>query len=85
MLDAGLRDTFDNITGYTLGLYAPAGPRTSDFTRCFHPEASFKLEPGMVFHMYVSAAGVSLSETVLVNETGPEILTSLPRTLLVNP
>ena len=85
VIDAGLRDAFDNITGYTLGLYAPAGPRTSDFTRCFHPEASFRLEPGMVFHMYVSAAGVSLSETVLVGETGPEILTSLPRTLLVNP
>lgn len=85
VLEAGLRDAFDNITGYTLGLYAPAGPRTSDFTRCFHPEASFRLEAGMVFHMYVSAAGVSLSETVLVSESGPEILTSLPRTLLVNP
>ncbi len=84
VLGSGLRETFDNITGYTLGLYAPAGPRTSDFTRCFHPEADFRLEPGMVFHMYVSAAGVSLSETVLVGEAGPERLTKLPRTLLVN-
>ncbi len=84
VLAKGLRQDFDNITGYTLGLYAPAGPRTSDFTRCFHPEASFGLEAGMVFHMYVSAAGVSLSETVLVTENGPERLTTLPRTILVN-
>jgi Xaa-Pro aminopeptidase len=85
VLGAGLREAFDNITGYTLGLYAPAGPRTSDFTRCFHPQATFRLAAGMVFHMYVSAAGVSLSETVLVSEAGPERLTNLPRTLLVNP
>jgi Xaa-Pro dipeptidase len=38
----------------------------------------------MVFHMYASAAGVSFSETVLVTEAGPERLTNLPRTLLVN-
>jgi Xaa-Pro dipeptidase len=78
----GLRDSFDNISGYTLGLYAPAGPRTSDFTRCFHPAADWHLEPRMVFHMYVSADGVSFSETVLVTETTPERLTTLPRTLL---
>jgi Xaa-Pro aminopeptidase len=84
VLGAGLRQDFDNITGYTLGLYAPEGPRNSDFTRCFHPKASFRLAAGMVFHMYVSAAGVSLSETVLVGENGPERLTNLPRTLLVN-
>jgi Xaa-Pro aminopeptidase len=84
VLGAGLRQNFDNISGYTLGLYAPAGPRTSDFTRCFHPEANWRLETGMVFHMYVAAAGVSLSETVLVGADGPERLTRLPRTLLVN-
>jgi Xaa-Pro dipeptidase len=36
----------------------------------------------MVFHMYVSAAGASFSETVLVTETGPERLTRTPRRLL---
>jgi Xaa-Pro aminopeptidase len=84
VLQAGLRDSYDNITGYTLGLYAAAGPRTSDFTRIFHPEADWVLEPGMVFHMYASAGGASLSETVLVTEAGPETLTGLPRALLTN-
>jgi Xaa-Pro dipeptidase len=85
VLSAGLRDSYDNITGYTLGLYAPAGPRTSDFTRIFHPQAEWRLEAGMVFHMYASAQGASLSETVLVTPTGSERLTTLPRTLIVNP
>ncbi len=80
----GLRESFDNISGYTLGLYAPAGPRTSDFTRIFHPEADWRLEPGMVFHMYASAAGVSFSETVHVTEAGAERLTKLPRKLFEN-
>jgi Xaa-Pro aminopeptidase len=39
MLQAKLRDSYDNITGYTLGFYAAAGPRTSDFTRIFTPES----------------------------------------------
>ena len=82
VLKEGLRDSFDNISGYTLGFYAPAGPRTSDFTRMFHPHADWKLEPGMVFHMYASAAGVSFSETVLVSADGPHRLTQLPRTLM---
>jgi Xaa-Pro aminopeptidase len=84
VLQAGLRDSYDNITGYTLGLYAAAGPRTSDFTRIFHPNADWMIEPGMVFHMYASAGGASLSETVLVTEAGPELLTALPRTMLTN-
>jgi Xaa-Pro dipeptidase len=81
VIKEGLRESFDNISGYTLGLYAPAGPRTSDFTRMFHPKADWRLEAGMVFHMYASAAGVSFSETVLVSADGPQRLTSLPRTL----
>jgi Xaa-Pro dipeptidase len=80
---AGLRDSYENITGYTLGLYAPQTPRTSDFTRILHPGADWKLEPGMVFHVYASAAGAAMSETVLVTEGGPELLTHTPRTLLV--
>jgi len=82
VLGSGLRADFDNITGYTLGLYSHATPRTSDFTRIFHPGADWVLEPGMVFHMYVSAAGASFSETVLVTESGPERLTRTPRRLL---
>lgn len=85
VIEAGLRDSYDNITGYTLGLYGDAGPRTSDFTRILHPEANWSIEAGMVFHVYASAGGAALSETVLVTEAGPELLTHLPRGLLVNP
>jgi Xaa-Pro aminopeptidase len=84
ILRQGLRESYDNITGYTLGFYAAAGPRTSDFTRAFHPGADWTLEPDMVFHMYASAAGLSFSETVHVTPAGPARLTNIPRTLLVN-
>ena len=81
MLRDGLRPSFDNISGYTLGYYHPAGPHTSDFTRCFHPAADWCIEASMVFHMYASAQGISFSETVLVTAEGPERLTQTPRIL----
>jgi Xaa-Pro aminopeptidase len=81
---AGLRESYENITAYTLGLYAPQTPRTSDFTRILTPVADWRLEVGMVFHVYASAGGAAISETVLVGEDGPERLTRLPRALLVN-
>jgi len=84
LLNDGLRESFDNISGYTLGYYAAAGPRTSDFTRMFHPGAAWRIEAGMVFHMYASAAGTSLSETVLATAAGPERFSKLPRELFVN-
>lgn len=83
VLAAGLRETYENITGYTLGHYARYGPRASDFTRIFLPTSEWVLEPGMVFHMYTSAGGMSFSETVLVTEQGHERLTKIERTLFV--
>ncbi|MGH7319539.1 MAG: M24 family metallopeptidase [Candidatus Rokuibacteriota bacterium] len=84
VVKAGLRDTYDNFTGYTLGYYGtPLPPRTSDFTRAFLPTAHWTLEPGMVFHMYASARGMAFSETVLVTEGGPQRLTRLDRQLFV--
>lgn len=84
VVEAGLRDSYDNITAYTLGLYGDAGPRTSDFTRIFHPEAHWPLEAGMAFHVYASAGGAAISESVLVTETGAERLTRLPRGFIVH-
>jgi Xaa-Pro dipeptidase len=83
VLGAGLRQRYDNATGYTLGYYAPWSPRTSDFTRIFVPTADWVLEPGMVFHMYVSAMGLAFSETVLVAQDQAERLTQVERTLFV--
>jgi Xaa-Pro dipeptidase len=84
VLDGGLRESYDNFTGYTLGYYgATHPPRTSDFTRAFVPTADWVLEPGMVFHMYTGARGMSFSETVLVTGSGAERLTQLERRLFV--
>jgi Xaa-Pro aminopeptidase len=83
VLAARLRDRYDNATGYTLGYYAPWSPRTSDFTRLFIPTADWVLEAGMVFHMYVSAMGLSFSETLLITEGGAERLTQAERALFV--
>ena len=83
VLAAKLRDRYENATGYTLGYYAPWSPRTSDFTRLFIPTATWALEPGMVFHMYVAAQGLAFSETVLVTDAGAERLTRTERVLFV--
>jgi Xaa-Pro dipeptidase len=79
MLADGLRPDYPNITGYSLGCYPLHSPRTSDFSRVFLPTAHWTLEEGMVFHMYVSADGIAISETVLVTEIGHDCLTRSPR------
>jgi Xaa-Pro aminopeptidase len=77
----GLRPDYANNTGYTLGYYFEQAPRSSDFTRLFTADANWRLEAGMTFHMYTSAAGVAFSETVHVTPHGPERLTSIERRL----
>jgi Xaa-Pro aminopeptidase len=81
VLAEGLRETFDNVSGYTLGHYPRFSPIASDFSRCFLPGEDWPLEAGMVFHMYLSARGLAISETVAVNESGPERLTRIERRL----
>ncbi len=78
---AGLRERYDNTTGYTIGFLGT--PRTSDFTRCFLPSAEWVLEEGMVFHMYGAARGMAFSDTILVAADGCERLTSVERRLFV--
>jgi Xaa-Pro aminopeptidase len=80
-IEKGLRDSYDNITGYTLGYYSQQPLRSSDFTRVFDATAQWALEPGMVFHIYTSAMGLAFSETVLVTENGPDRLTRIERKL----
>lgn len=78
---AGLRSDYANITGYTMGYYPDYTIRASDFTRVFLPTSNWVLEEGMVFHMYMAASGVGLSETVLVGPGGCERLTKIERRL----
>ena len=85
VMKAGLRDSYDNATGYTLGYYSRTATRSSDFSRVFLPGAAWVLEAGMVFHVYTSARGLGFSETVLVTDTGHERLTTSERTLFIRP
>lgn len=81
VLAESLRPAYDNVSGYTLGLYGRT-PRPSDFSRVFLPSSDWRLEEGMVFHMYVSAGGLGFSESVVVEMEGARRLTQAPRMLL---
>jgi Xaa-Pro dipeptidase len=78
----GLRESYENVTGYNLGIYGRT-PRSSDFSYIFLPNSQWTLKAGMVFHMYASARGIAFSETVLVTENGGKRLTRLPRKILI--
>jgi Xaa-Pro dipeptidase len=75
------------IYGYSVGLTFP--PMCSDCPNADITETSeAELQPGMVFHCNTSLRnigqfGVTASETVLVTETGTEVLTDVPRQLFV--
>jgi len=83
---AGLADVFRKRTGYAMGIaFAPDWGEGHIFA--LKPGDERELRPGMVFHMppavrRYGAGGVGFSETVLVTESGCEILTSSPRRLV---
>lgn len=81
VVKAGLRPDYKNITGYTLGATPLVSQHTSDLYRCFLPNSNWALQEGMVLHMYTSAAGLAMSETVLVTDKGGDRLTRAPRKL----
>ena len=83
LISSGLRQRYDNVTAYTLGLYTRT-PRTSDFSRVFLPNAKWPLEEGMVFHVYATAASLGFSETVVVTAQGGRRLTTTGRRLFVS-
>jgi Xaa-Pro dipeptidase len=85
VLRRGLRPSFDNITGYTLGCYPASTQKVSDFSHAFTPTADWIVRQGMTLHMYVSAEGLAISESVVVRETGCERLTHSERKLFSVP
>lgn len=80
VLSAGLRTTYTNKTFYSVGLIL--APNSSEFLEAT-AVSDWLFEPGMVFHTYVLARGLGISETILVTETGCERLTDFPRRLFV--
>jgi Xaa-Pro dipeptidase len=80
ILRAKLRDSYHNRVGYSVGLiHTPSG---GEFVREFMPGSKWILEAGMVFHMLLMARGIGFSETILVTEKGPEVLTKFERKLI---
>ena len=72
-------DPGGTTTGYTLGLIG--GARSADHTRNFLPTSDWTLEQSMVFHMFLSARGVTVSDTVVIAADGAERLTCAERRL----
>jgi Xaa-Pro aminopeptidase len=81
LVRAGLRESYDNITGYTIGFYSQQPIRSSDFTRVFSPSSNWKLQGGMTFHMYTSAQGLAFSESVVVTPDGAKRFSKIERRL----
>lgn len=82
---AGLYDNFRKRTGYSIGIaFAPDwGEGHICSLQRNDPRV---LEPGMVYHMppairQMGEFGVGFSETVIVTETGCDVLTDYPRAL----
>ena len=82
---AGFEAFFRKRTGYSVGsAYAPSW--TEGHIVSLRKDDETLLEPGMVFHMPPALRnpgrhGVGFSETVLVTQTGCEVLTNFPRKL----
>lgn len=85
MLRRGLRPSFDNITGYTLGCYPTPTQIVSDLSHAFAPQADWTIAENMTLHMYLSAEGLAISESVLVRKHGIERLTRSDRKLFTAP
>jgi Xaa-Pro dipeptidase len=79
VLEADLVERYENRVGYGVGLQFH--PTSGDFGLDVDHRSERVLEPGMVFHMLLFAAGASISETVAVTEDGHEVLTSGSREL----
>ena len=79
IMAARMRPSYDGVTGHTLGF--TGARRSTDLSLAFLPTSDWVLEAGMVFHMFTRGHGISIGDTILVTDTGPERLTGLERTL----
>ena len=82
ILSRGLREEYTNKTFYSIGLMMPpVGGEALEAA----PGATWRFEPGMVFHTYVLAGSFGFSETIAITADGVERLTLYPRELIVTP
>ncbi|WP_223068639.1 M24 family metallopeptidase [Paenibacillus caui] len=85
---AGLYEQFRKRTGYSIGV-AFAPDWGEGHIMSLQRDDSRVLQPGMVFHIppalrVPNRYGVGFSETILVTESGCEVLTKLPRELTLS-
>ena len=75
----------DNRTGYPIGLSYP--PDWGERTMSLRPGDRTELRPGMTFHfmtgLWMEDWGFEITESIVIGETGPEILADVPRRLMV--
>jgi ectoine hydrolase len=75
----------NNRTGYPIGLSYP--PDWGERTCSLRPGDRTELRPGMTFHfmtgLWMENWGFEITESIVIGETGPEILADVPRRLLV--
>jgi Xaa-Pro dipeptidase len=84
--EATSRFVWHGYYGYSLGIGFPID--WNDCPAIIKRGIDLELKPGMVFHCTTSLRdpakyGTAFSETVLITETGAEVLTSAPRRLVV--
>jgi Xaa-Pro dipeptidase len=87
ILDAGYGDHYRTQAGYSIGIGYPPNPREA---QAFSLKGGEKrvLQPGMIFYLLPALSqynkfGVATTETVLITETGYEILTNVEQKLFV--
>ena len=77
----------DNRTGYPIGVSYP--PDWGERTMSLRPGDMTPLETGMTFHfmsgLWMEDWGLEITESIVIGETGPEILADVPRQLFVKP
>lgn len=75
----------DNRTGYPIGLSYP--PDWGERTMSLRPGDLTELQPGMTFHfmtgLWMDDWGFEITESIVIGETGPDILADVPRKLMV--
>lgn len=75
----------ESRSGYSMGLGYP--PDWGEHTCCMRPGDRTVLQPGMTFHIitgiWMDNWGYEISESVAVTETGHELLTDVPRELII--
>jgi Xaa-Pro dipeptidase len=85
---AGLAHYRRHHCGYLVGIGFPPSWTGGNRVTGLRHDSDLEIRPGMTFHvlswlMDTGAGDYFISDTVLLTEDGPEVLTSAPRGLLV--